>query len=133
MKNRMKTFYLAASYPRKDEAIIVRDQLLIHGFECTSRWLDGRPGEGYEKGVSAMPSRFAIEDAEDVVRGDFLVSLTGDTKSRGGRHTELGIAIALGKRCFLLGELEQVFHHHPLVAQVFSVSSLVGAVRDGIA
>jgi hypothetical protein len=54
----------------------------------------------------------------DVIMSDEVVCLSGDAYSKGGRHSEVGAAIALGKRVWLIGPREQVFHYHPLVVQV---------------
>jgi hypothetical protein len=51
---------------------------------------------------------------EDVKRADCLISFTEDltvpNTSRGGRHVEFGLALALAKLCYIVGPVENVFH-----------------------
>jgi nucleoside 2-deoxyribosyltransferase len=39
----------------------------------------------------------------------------GTPSTGGGRHVEFGYALAKGKRVVVIGERENVFHHHPSV------------------
>ena len=57
--------------------------------------------------------RFASEDWSDLLGSDICISFTEtprNTHSRGGRHVEFGAALALGKRCIIVGPRENVFH-----------------------
>lgn len=91
------------------------------GHEVTSRWLDGnheiKPG-GSDQANNAERARFAVEDWADMAAADCVISWTEEprkTNTRGGRHVEFGGAIALGKRCVVIGYRENVFHHLPQV------------------
>jgi hypothetical protein len=108
-------FYIASSFPRRAFAAELANRLMQRGFVCTARWIHDFESRGYENGVEGMSAGLPEKDEADVRAADFLVILTGDTLTRGGRHTEMGIAIALGKRTFCVGPMEQVFHRHPLV------------------
>jgi hypothetical protein len=61
--------------------------------------------------------RFAMEDYADLLKADCTISLmeTPRNNSRGGRHVEFGIAVALGHRLMVVGPRETVFHHLPEV------------------
>lgn len=100
--------YVAAPFPDRDRAREVRDTLVEDGHSVTARWLDM---EHTDYGTEA---RFATMDVADVEKADLLLVL-GGPGSRGGKHTELGIALAHRKPVIVIGEAEQVFHHHPLV------------------
>lgn len=117
--------YVAASFTKqKTEAAEVAATLRAVGHVITSRWLEVEP----EYDTSDM-SRHALMDEADVRVADVIVCLTGDTASRGGRHTEVGIAIALNKRVILIGPREQVFHWHPLVEVVQALGQLTLSLR----
>ncbi len=134
--------YLAARYSRREELQGYRAELEQRGHEVTSRWvwtdhdlpLDADPGLG------GLGVRFAMEDWEDLLRSDCVISFTEDPtqrvpgRARGGRHVEFGIALAVralrfkgclhhGRECALrppvpfrpivVGARENVFHHLP--------------------
>lgn len=104
-------FYLAARYSRRDELLGVRDVLSAFGHEVTSRWLDG--GHQADPNDFAAMHRFATEDIADLRRADIVVAFTETPRvphtNRGGRHVELGIAWALGKRTYIVGPYENAF------------------------
>lgn len=106
--------YLAGSAARQLECRIIRDGLELRGHVVKSTWLD-MCDVGYGEGSAARLANMALIDFAEVVEADCVVVLTGDTLTRGGRHSEVGIALALGKRVYLYGGgREQVFHYHPL-------------------
>lgn len=109
--------YLAASWPRRDEARHIATRLKAVGHTLTADWWNDEDiSGGYANGVATMPSERAARDLQAVRDADAVVCLTGDTLTKGGRHSEVGAALALGKRVFLIGPKEQVFHQHPLVS-----------------
>jgi nucleoside 2-deoxyribosyltransferase len=125
--------YLAARYSRREELCDYRAALHEAGFEVTSRWLDGAhqvylngeplgpEQEALIESGHASPEvrgRFAAEDWNDVVSADICINFTEAPRSnasRGGRHVEFGAALALGKRCMVVGWRENVFHCLPEV------------------
>jgi hypothetical protein len=55
-------------------------------------------------------------DFDDVREADVCIAFTEPAdgpQGRGGRHTELGIALALGQRVIIVGPREHVFHCLP--------------------
>lgn len=125
--------YLAASYSRRQEMVHHAAAVLREaGLEVTSRWIDG----SHELDDSATVedrARLAMEDLEDVVRADVVLSFTDGPQSagkgRGGRHVELGIALALGKRVLLIGPPENVFHYLPQVERCVGLTHAIGFMR----
>lgn len=116
----MKIF-LCSRYSRRDEMRTIANELRRCGHTVTSRWLDTEWDRTDDSGSAAAPSacreEFAVKDLEDVAASDCLIAFTEPPRSsgRGGRHVELGAALALGKRIIVVGYQENLFCHHPLV------------------
>ena len=117
--------YLAARYTKRDEMENVANKLTDLGFEITARWVYGG-----EAGLSRKD--IALLDIEDVDKADTVVSFTepyGTHTPGGGRHVEFGYGLAKGKRCVVIGELENVFHHHPWVIRFDSLEAFIDSYR----
>ena len=131
----MAKVYLAARYSRRQEMLGVRDVLEAFGHEITSRWINS-DHQVDDKGLSVEAEhservRFAIEDWKDLQDADWVLNFTEpprSTNSRGGRHVELGGALALGKRCIVIGPRENVFHCLPQVELFKTWRDFVAAV-----
>jgi nucleoside 2-deoxyribosyltransferase len=106
--------YLSAKYARRVELSSYRDQLRSHDFVVTSRWL-GAP----EAEISTEQRGCLAEgDWNDLRAADTVIVFTepvDSTASRGGRHVEFGLALALDKRTMVVGPRENVFHCLPQV------------------
>lgn len=121
--------YLAGRYSRRLELCGYREELQKLGLAVTSRWLNGEHqlsrdglklgaiGEEYveagnDQEAAALRQFFAKEDMEDVRAADLVIAFTEAPRaeaSRGGRHVELGMAIAWGKTIWIVGPRENVF------------------------
>lgn len=124
--------YLASQYGRRKELCEYRAQLRNRGHEITSRWLDGpkqldrgsaigdstetlvESGSGPE--ADRLRAQFAAHNSEDIRRADLLIAFTeppdpGPGAGRGGRHVELGMAIAWDKSICVIGYRENIFCH----------------------
>jgi hypothetical protein len=131
--------YLAARYSRRLELCGYREQLQKAGHKVGSVWLDGehqisdtgepigesgealveglRPGErlspvDQSERAAVLRQKFAKDDFRDVVMCDMLIGFTEPPRSsasRGGRHVELGIALGLMKRVWIVGPRENLF------------------------
>lgn len=112
--------YIACPYEMRERAKHVANVLAIDKHTITARWLlDSHDGD--DKGDATDWPRHAVEDLRDVQAAECVVVLNPEgfeTKGTGGRHTELGIALALGHRVLLVGQRSQVFHHTPSVIQI---------------
>lgn len=126
--------YLCGRYSRRDELRGVRGELQSLGHVVTSRWLDTEWTETERQGQvhsAAAPPEYrrqhAVADLEDVAAADCLVAFTEDQRGggRGGRHVELGAALALGKQVIVVGPAENLFCHHPLVKVVGRVGDMI--------
>lgn len=106
--------YLSAQYGRRAELVSYRDQLQFHGFGVTSRWL----GAAQEEGSTEQRQSLAEGDIGDLHDAGTVVVFTepaDSTASRGGRHVEFGLALALSKWIMVVGPRENVFHCLPQV------------------
>lgn len=113
-------FYLAAQFDRRAEMRAYRDVLHSRGDIVTSRWIDvdNAPSGGLgtevlnpDPAAGIIP---AVNNLDDIAAADILISFTGQG-GRGGRHTEFGYAVALGRGLILIGKREHVFHCLPQV------------------
>lgn len=119
MSNRI---YLASRYSRFPEMQGYRSELEQIGFFVTSRWING-DHQVDDAGLSVQAKeaerlQFAQEDYDDLCAADLVISFTEaprSSNSRGGRHVEHGMAIALRKRVIVVGHRENVFHCLPQV------------------
>lgn len=118
----------------EDQAVVrtLRDRLAKHGIGCTSTWLT-------ENGIIPDFKKAALICLMDIARADAVVLFNDEKLHRtgtGGRHTEVGIAIATGKPVVVLGKQENVFHHLDLVRCVpparegGSMTDVVAAIRE---
>lgn len=110
--------YLAARYSRKDEMREYADRLQRADHHVTSRWVEVKHNVEDIDGDRELASRYASEDAEDLVAADAVVVFTEPPRkelTRGGRHVEFGMALALQKRLFVVGPIENVFYALPQV------------------
>lgn len=115
--------YLASRYSRREEMVAASTQLRALGHVITSRWILG-DHQIDDAGLSLEAAeeertRFAMEDAADLIEADCVISFTEaprSTSSRGGRHVEFGMALGLKKHCIVIGPRENVFHCLPQVA-----------------
>lgn len=116
--------YLASRYSRREELCEYRKKLEDLGHSVTSRWLNGKHqisdggkpignhGESLVEGDDGSSSEHAREDVKDVEDCDLLIAFTEPPRSnasRGGRHVELGLALGLKKRIFVIGHRENIF------------------------
>lgn len=90
------------------------------GILVTSRWHDYG---------SMNQTQASVMDVEDVEKADLVLCVTGDRHSRGGKHAEVGAALALGKPVLLLGPREMVHHYNPLVRTCRNRAELVDYVK----
>lgn len=128
--------YLAARYTRRSELCKYRKQLQELGHNVQARWLDGKHqindlgspigdlGEQLIEGghdsleACALRSKFALEDFEDCTSADTIINFTEPPRSnnsRGGRHVECGMGLAVFKRTIVVGHRENLFHWLPCV------------------
>jgi hypothetical protein len=114
------TFYIAAH--SRNYAVVVKSELERRGHRCTSRWIVDDTKFGTGEYSDAERQRLALLDEEDVRGATDGLILLAEAKGQlvpGGKHVETGMALALGRRVYVIGERENMFHWHPMV-RVFS-------------
>ena len=119
--------YLAARYSRAEEMRIHAGVLERLGFQVTSRWIMG-VFDGPPLTVGAWG------DHEDVRRADCLILFAetpgNGNDSRGGYHVEFGLAYAMGKKIFVVGERENIFHYLPDVQHFKNLAELITELQN---
>lgn len=112
--------YLAAPYSWKDRIREYRAQLREIGVEVTSNWLD----EPHAANVTlaevqnSQLRHYAEMDLVDIERADGILFFSVDPSilmARGGRHVEFGYAMGIGRKLFVVGPKENIFHYQPNV------------------
>lgn len=129
--------YLAARFSRRPECNALAQILKRHGHVITSRWVKPDCDHVMPTGLSAQAEdserrRFAMEDIDDVLACDWMISLMEEPRSntRGGRHIEFGMAVALGKRLTIIGPRETVFHHIDAVQHFATTDDFVASLGE---
>lgn len=127
--------YIAARFSRRPEANALAHQMKALGHAITCRWVKPDSDHLLPTGLSQQAAdderrRFAEEDFEDVRACDLLISLQEEPRnnSRGGRHVEFGMALALNKGVVCIGPRETVFHHLPGVRNFPTVAAFLIAI-----
>lgn len=145
--------YIAGSFNRKPELINYMHEFEADGCHCTSRWLKSAHEVDFQEDVDKLAYdgfgyQFACEDVDDIVRAEaviFFSSANHASKGRGGRHTEFGIATALCRPLFIIGERECAFHsmttnnlvfedwdHFRMPRSIETVSTVIESYRASI-
>lgn len=159
----MKLFYVATDYARKEEARALAEALIEQSggtLACSSRWIYDQPlfkegGLGGELDAEDAPkaAQVAREDFDDIASSDIFIQLTSGVKARGGRHVELGYALAINQSqsiihgdgggspllVLVVGPREHAFHYLDQVVHVRlgnddlgTTASKVAAVVTGV-
>ena len=126
--------YIAARFSRRPECNDLAHKLKTRGHIITSRWVKPDSDHVLPTGLSLQAAdsereRFALEDVEDVVNCDTLVSLQEEPRNngRGGRHVEFGLALGLNKLIVCIGPRETVFHHLPKIIHFNSIEEFLNS------
>lgn len=117
--------YLCAAFSRQAEMQTYAAVLRGYGLLVVARWLHASPDD---QTSPVLQRAAAIECCEDLAQVDTVIAFSepqGSGYWSGGRHAEIGYALALRRPVILVGPVENVFHRHPGVTQV---SSLVDAL-----
>jgi nucleoside 2-deoxyribosyltransferase len=123
--------YVAARWDDRDDALLIKDFILKAGLICTSTWLtphDDQSMDSLKQSAIEKPRQRAIKDFEDIDACDVYLVYSPKKSHRngtGGKHVEMGYAMAKGKPCVLVGERENIFHYHPTVRVVDGVANFL--------
>ena len=129
--------YIAASYPRKDEAKHLAVILESHGHTIVSGWLDRDEGYkpvGYETAfqVEKRLKNAALRDKREVESSGVVICLSDSDEqlTKGGRHCEFGMGVALDKLMVLIGRRENVIHYLDTVHNFKSVDEFIPMIVE---
>lgn len=105
--------YIAASWSSRERMRGVRDFLQNdYGYKVQARWLD-QSGQGLDKDLinnnPELAAEYAMIDVSDIMSSNSVLLFTDEPSTTGGRHVELGLAIAFGKHVLVVGPLENIF------------------------
>lgn len=110
--------YIAADSHLQEEVKLLRSDLTALGIEVTARWIDVKL-EAFNPVTEDELSKAALGNFLDIDRALYLIAYNPVRRQKsgtGGRHVELGYALAKCKPVLYVGEiLENVFHRHPYV------------------
>lgn len=117
--------YVAASMPRVQEAHTLSEKLKEYGHVITSYWhntdVNSQKSKDYHYPDKAQRDKDAVEAC------DVFIELVGDSgKSRGGRHCELGLALAWKKQIILIGgDDDCIFTWLPGLTKIESIEKFI--------
>ena len=120
--------YIAAPWQYRSHAILLMTKLVEKGHEVTSSWLvvDDDSADGLPTSLEGA-DKYARADLNDVEAADMLVAINPKefaNAGTGGRHVELGYAIARGKQIVLFGERSNIFHSLSNIRLITSLEDL---------
>lgn len=105
------TVYLAGKTSALRRLRRVRARLRRSGLRVSSGWLDSAYDYGDPRCTPEHLRSEAPRDRVEVRRCGLFILDTIDESTSGGRDVELGMALAHGKRFWLVGPRRNVFHH----------------------
>lgn len=109
-------FYIASRFDKKKEIKNVMQFLQNRGHTVTTDWTKHKPIKPYSE-HQEIAKDYAIEDMEGVKNCDIFILLSDEAGT--GIYIELGVALALGKKIFVVGPHDDrsMFFFHPQVAR----------------
>jgi hypothetical protein len=128
----MTTAYMAGRYGRRRELLAKSWQLGPLGFNISANWLLGEHEAADGNATAEDQMEWAEMDMEDILASDLFIAHTEAPDSvygRGGRHVELGIAIAMKIPVVLIGPRENVFCHMEQVEQFDTWEGYLATLR----
>jgi hypothetical protein len=120
--------YLTARFARRDEMATYAEDLNRLGHTVTSRWL---AVEFDPETPLSHPrwSQLAQQDVDDIRRADALICFTETGGGGAARQVEFGIGLGLGKRIYIVGNAEHLFHTLAQLEVYSEWNTLVGALK----
>lgn len=124
-------YYIATKLENHAEHNRLRDTLEARGHKITYDWTTHGPV--YSKGLAVVEEVAQLEH-QGVYNADVVIMLWPGGR---GTHVELGMAIALDKRCMIVSDVDGhhiaspetcAFYHHPCVMMYHNVDELLEAL-----
>ena len=120
--------YLTARFARKNEMVAYVEDLNMLGHQVTSRW----PEVEFDPETPLSNpnwSQLAQQDIDDISRADALICFTETNGGGAARHVEFGIGLGLGKRVYIVGSAEHLFHTLPQLEVYPDWNALMRAMK----
>lgn len=120
--------YLSSAFSNQSDMRLIRDVIHKTSHRVISSWLDVVRScvvVAQIQQASECLANYALNDRIDIADADVFVMFTGEPSTYGGRHTEFGYALALGKRCVIIGPRENLFHATIDVTQLNDIPQLL--------
>lgn len=111
--------YLAASFHRHPELREYAETLAEHGHQSTASWIHVNKDDAVETFYKERWEH-AEADLDDICGSEVLIcfSETDGGRARGGKHFEVGYALAIGLMVIIVGTKEIIFHELPTMIVV---------------
>lgn len=94
-----------------------------------SSWIDQ---ESYGNTPVCQKTSIAKRCEQEVGDCDLLINIADEANVPGGKHVELGIALALNKKIVVLGRKENIFHYHPEVIFCETEDGMIERIKEMI-
>lgn len=111
-----KKIYIASKFHSRYRLRPIKAELQSLGFEVLSKWMDVDRNVDKSADIDSLGNNIedsvkeAKSDSGEIKNCDYFILDTQDETNTGGREVELGMALALNKRCFRIGPARNVFH-----------------------
>lgn len=117
-------FYVAARFSDKERVKKINDLIKNKGYELSGDWTSHIGSNDYSK-TSERSRKYAIEDIKAVINCDVFILILNE-KGGTGSSTELGVALALNKKIYAVGEYieNNMFNFHPSVTHKKTIEDL---------
>ena len=116
--------YIAAS--SQDAAERLRHELEQRGHACTARWiLDANFGRRADERAKMEAAVMDLEDVSAASDGLILLSENEGVMVPGGKHVEMGFALAKGYPVYVIGRLENTLQYHSSVTQCATLETFL--------
>lgn len=111
-----KTFYLAAPYGKRNLVGPLAEEIAKTGIVSTADWIHSQDDQA--RMTESALAFSAAHDLDQIDKADVFIALTEPPytpHTSGGRHVELGYALAKGKDVLVIGQYENIFQLLPPV------------------
>jgi hypothetical protein len=131
--DRMKVA-ISARFGRKEECRRLASAIRRHEHLVVSHWLssteDDESLDAMEKGEAAIVDIAAVRSCDVLVCLSEKYPWDTSGATRGGRHVELGAALALWKQVILVGPPENIFYHHEYVRRAKNKKHVIEILKE---
>jgi hypothetical protein len=103
--------YVASKFENKQQVRAVQQRLIDLGHTISHDWTNEAEGDRKGPELDAYLQECAIKDYNGVLEADAVLLITQPNMR--GAFTELGMALAWGRVCYVVGRTGNIFEHLP--------------------